>query len=72
MLAKGKRAQEISDLVDTLRKIGYFKSFQTKEKQTLSGDNMQETRSRKIKHRRKAAYRRMKKYCQSSSIRRSG
>jgi transposase len=66
MLAEGEHAQEISELVDALRKIGYFESFQTKEKHTLSSDNYQETRSRKIKHRRKAAYRRIKKYYKST------
>lgn len=65
MLAEGEHAQEISELVDALRKIGYFESFQTTEKYALSGDNLQEARSRKIRHRRKAVYRRIRKYYKS-------
>jgi len=65
MEERRERDVEIAELMDALRKIGYFQSFQTKEKHTLSSDNLQETRSRKIKHRRKAAYRRIKKYYKS-------
>jgi len=65
MEERRERDVEIAGLMDALRKIGYFQSFQTKEKHTLSSDNLQETRSRKIKHRRKAAYRRIKKYYKS-------
>jgi len=65
MEERRKRDVEIAGLMDALRKIGYFQSFQTTEKHTLSSDYLQETRSRKIKHRRKAAYRCIKKYCKS-------
>jgi len=65
MEERRERDVGIAGLMDALRKIGYFRTFQTKEKHTLSSDNLQETRSRKIKHRRKAAYRRIKKYCKS-------
>jgi hypothetical protein len=62
MLAEGGHGQEISELVDALRKIGYFKSFRVTDKSLLSGVKCSETPERKLKHRRKATYRKIKKY----------
>ena len=65
MLDKGDHATEISELVDALRKIGYFESFRVKDNAILSGDNYEKTQERTLKTHRKAAYRKMKKYYKS-------
>jgi len=65
MLAEGDRAQEIRELINALRKIGYFQSFQVKDNEQFSSEKRQKTPERKLKTRRKAAYRRMKKYYKS-------
>jgi len=65
MLAEGGHGQEISELVDALRKIGYFESFRVTDNSLLSGDKVQKTPERKLKRGRKAAYRKMKKYYKS-------
>jgi len=65
MLAEGEHAQEISELVDALRKIGYFSSFRVKDNGQLGSRKAQKTQERKLKTRRKAAYRRVKKYYKS-------
>ena len=65
MLASGEHTKEIKELIDALRKIGYFESFRVKENQQLSSDKTQKTPERKLKRRKKAAYRRIKKYCKS-------
>jgi len=65
MLAEGEHGQEISELVDALRKIGYFESFRVTDNHLLSGDKVQKPPERKLKHHRKAAYRRIKKYYKS-------
>ena len=65
MLEQGEHGQEISELVDALRKIGYFESFRVKDNEQFSGDKIQKTPERKLKRRKKAAYRRIKKYYKS-------
>jgi len=65
MLAEGDRAQEIRELINALRKIGYFQSFQVKDNEQFSSEKRQKTPERKLKTRRKAAYRRIKKYYKS-------
>jgi len=65
MLAEGEHAQEISELVDALRKIGYFESFRVTRNHTLSSPKPLETQQRRLKTRRKARYRRIKKYYKS-------
>ena len=64
-LAEGDHGQEITQLIDALRKIGYFKSFQTTENMILNVEKDTETRARKLKPHRKARYRRIKKYYKS-------
>ena len=53
------------ELIDALQKIGYFKSFRVKDNTQLSGVKCSETPERKLKHRRKATYRKIKKYYKS-------
>jgi len=65
MLEQGEHGQEISELVDALRKIGYFESFRVKDKHLLSSGKVQKTPERKLKRRKKAAYRKIKKYYKS-------
>ena len=66
-LEKGGHAEEISELVDALRKIGYFESFQVTNNEQFGSEKRQKTPERKLKTRRKAAYRRIKKYYKSTS-----
>ena len=65
MLQEGEPGQEIAELVDALRKIGYFESFRVKENGLLSSENGQKTPERTLKRHRKARYRRIKKYYKS-------
>lgn len=65
MLGNTTDAQEINELIDALRKIGYFKSFQTKEKHISGSDKDTKIPERKLKRRRKATYRKIKKYYKS-------
>ena len=65
MLENMTDAQEINELVDALRKIGYFKSFRVEDNHLLSSDRQQKTPERTLKHHRKAAYRKIKKYYKS-------
>jgi len=65
MKEKAERSNEIAGLMDALRKIGYFQSFQTKDNCTFSGEKGEKKRSRKLKSRHKAKYRRVKKYYKS-------
>ena len=62
MLENGGHAKEISDLIDALRKIGYFQSFQVTKNEQFSSEKGRKKLKRKLKTRRKAAYRRIKKY----------
>ena len=63
--AQGEHGQEIAELVDALRKIGYFESFRVTRNDALSSDKCTNKTQRKLKQRSKARYRRIKKYCKS-------
>jgi len=66
MLAEGGHGQEITELIDALRKIGYFQSFQVTNNEQFSSEKGQKTPKRKLKTHRKAAYRHIKKYYKST------
>ena len=62
---EGGHQTEILELIDALKKIGYFQNFQVKDNRQFSREKEQKTPERKLKTRRKAAYRRIKKYYKS-------
>ena len=62
---EGGHGQEISELIDALQKIGYFKSFRVKEKHIFSSEKTKKPHERTLKHHRKAHYRKIKKYYKS-------
>ena len=53
-VSRGGHGQEISELVDALRKIGYFESFQVTNNEQFGSEKGQKTPKRKLKTRRKA------------------
>ncbi|MDH5770781.1 MAG: hypothetical protein OEZ25_05810 [Candidatus Bathyarchaeota archaeon] len=57
MWREGGHKEEISQLIDALRKIGYFKSFRASEKHDFSTEKQVKTQPRTLKRRNKAAYR---------------
>jgi len=65
MEERRERDVEIAGLMDALRKIGYFESFQVSNNSLLSSEKHAKTPERKVKRRKKAAYRRIKKYYKS-------
>jgi len=65
MKERGERSKEISDLIEALRKIGYFQTFHVKQNHSLSGDKLIKTHKRVLKNHNKACYRKIKKYYKS-------
>ena len=65
MLEKGEHGHEIRQLIDALQKIGYFESFRVTDNQQLGGVSDTKTQERKLKTRRKARYRKIRKYYKS-------
>jgi len=66
MWREGGRKEEVSQLIDALQKIGYFKSFQVSEKHDFTTEKHVKTQPRTLKRRNKAVYRRIKKYYKST------
>jgi len=66
MWGEGGHKEEVSQLIDALRKIGYFKSFRPSENTTFGTEKHSLKTERKLKTRSKAVYRRIKKYYKST------
>ena len=65
MLKKAEKSDQIADLIEALRKIGYFRTFQTKDNCTFSSDFSTKLKERRLRNRNKARYRKVKKYYKS-------
>jgi len=62
MEERAERSNQIADLIESLRKIGYFRTFHVDDNGLFSGDKRQK---RKVKRRSKAVYRKIKTYYKS-------
>ncbi|MFC1486937.1 hypothetical protein ACFLRN_04525 [Thermoproteota archaeon] len=60
-----KNGQEINEIIDALRKIGYFKGFQVKKNNQLSSEKLINSQDKTEKRCKKAVYRRIRKYYKS-------
>ena len=65
MWREGDQKEEISQLIDALQKIGYFKSFRPSENEQFSREKHGLETARKVKPRSKASYRHIKTYYKS-------
>lgn len=65
MWREGEHKVEILELIDALRKIGYFKSFRRSENEQFSTEKHGLEARRKVKPRSKASYRHIKTYYKS-------
>lgn len=65
MLKRKEDSDQIAGLVEALRKIGYFRTFQTKDNCTFSSDFSTKLKERRHRNRNKARYRKIKKYYKS-------
>jgi len=65
MWRKGEHKEEVSQLIDALQKIGYFKSFRRSENEQFGTEKHSLKPERKLKTRSKASYRLVKKYYKS-------
>jgi len=65
MLRRREKSDQIADLIESLRKIGYFRTFQVKDNAQLSSVSRTKPQERTLKHYNKARYRKIKKYYKS-------
>jgi len=65
MKQKAERSDQIADLIESLRKIGYFHTFHVTNNEVLSGVSTTKPQERRLKHHQKACYRKVKKYYKS-------
>jgi len=65
MLRRRRESDQISDLIEALRKIGYFQTFHVANNERFSSVNDKKPQERRLKHHQKARYRKIKKYYKS-------